>query len=272
MAVKNQVLEILYSFKTHLLKTPLLLGWLLIGSLVALYLDGWKGLAFSLINLSLIGLYALFIRWMTPKPPAPLAVGRPTLELVLTLGLFGLFLLVQLFDFGIWNIQPWQGHLRTFFLGIGTWVHRLIIFPEWIKQDIYLAATSTIKQLLPTLLMFLVLGYRRLAMGLARPHWKLTATLLGSTAAIGFFTGYLTRAPVAQVIALYGIGIFINALPEELFFRGLLLPRLEKIFANPLNALVVSALLFNTLHLPIALYNGESSPMALLGIFSIGYP
>jgi len=52
----------------------------------------------------------------------------------------------------------------------------------------------------------------------------------------------------------------------------MLLPRLEKVFANPLNALVVSTLLFNALHLPIALRNGVSLPLAVLDIFSIGYP
>lgn len=80
------------------------------------------------------------------------------------------------------------------------------------------------------------------------------------------------RAPLIEVLGLYGIGIFINALPEDVFFRALLLPRLERFFANPLNALVVSALLFNAIHIPIMMSNGATLLMAVLEIFSIGYP
>jgi membrane protease YdiL (CAAX protease family) len=88
----------------------------------------------------------------------------------------------------------------------------------------------------------------------------------------GLFSGLLLWAPFYQVIALYLVGIFVNALPEELFFRGLLLPRLEKLAKNPLNALVISAILFNLLHVPIQIYHGSSALRALLGCFSIGYP
>lgn len=269
--MRTQIIATLQSFKTYLLKTPLLLGWLGVGLLVALYLDGWLGLAFGLINLVLIGVYALIIRLMTPEPPAPAPVKRPALELVLALALLGLVLLVQLFDFGVWNLQPWQGWVRGFFQGIGRWVYATGL-PEWAKQDVYIAISSTIKQLIPTLLLFLVLGYGRRAMGLAHPHWKLTAVLVGITSALGLFSGVLTRAPLGQVAGLYAIGLLVNALPEELFFRGMLLPRLEKVLANPLNALVVSALLFNALHVPIEISNGASLLRALLDIFSTSYP
>jgi membrane protease YdiL (CAAX protease family) len=270
--MKSQIFETLSTFKTHLLHTPLLLGWLVIGLVIALVQDGWMGLAFGLVNLVLAGVYALIIRLQTPNPPAPEPVKRPTLELTLALVLFGLFLLTQLLDFGVWNIQPLQGWVREFFKGIGTWAFNLEVLPEWAKQDVFVALSSTLKQLIPTLLFFLLLGYGYRAMGLAHPHWKLTAVLVGITMVFGLFTGVLTRAPLAQVVALTCIGILINALPEELFFRGLLLPRLEKVFANPLNALVVSALFFNALHLPIAISGGESLPMALLDIFNTGYP
>ena len=82
----------------------------------------------------------------------------------------------------------------------------------------------------------------------------------------------MAQAPLGQTLVLFAIGIFINALPEELFFRGMLLPRLETVLQNPLNALVVSAWLFNAMHIPIALHNGASLPEAVLGVFSIGLP
>jgi len=270
--VKTRLSETIRAFKKCLLQTPLLLGWLVVGPLVALYKDGWIGFVFGLVNLALVGAYAALIRWMTPDSPRPHLVKRPVRELMLALGLFVLFLLTQMLDFRVWNIQPWQGWVRGLFQGVGQWVYGLEVLPMWAKQETYLAISSTLKQLLPTVLVFLVLGYGGRAMGLANPHWKLTTLLVGITAVFGGLTGILTRAPLAQVIALYGIGIFVNALPEELFFRGMLLPRLEKVFSNPLNALVVSALLFNALHLPIALRNGASLPLAILDIFSIGYP
>jgi membrane protease YdiL (CAAX protease family) len=89
---------------------------------------------------------------------------------------------------------------------------------------------------------------------------------------LGLATGVLTRAPPGQVLIVYGVGILVNALPEELFFRGFLLSRLEKAFDNSLTALVVSALLFNALHVPIEISRGTSPWMALPGIVSIGYP
>ena len=231
------------------------------------------GLAYGLVNIACIGRCICShnpssnIRIPDSEP-----VKRPTLELALALGLFVLFLFTQMLDFGVWNVQPWQGWVRNFFQGIGQWVYGLEMLPVWARQGSYIALSSTIKQLIPTVLVFLLLGYKRRSMGLACPHWKLSATLVGITALSGLFSGVLFRAPLVQVVALYFIGILINALPEELFFRGMLLPRLEKVFANPLNALVVSALFFNAMHLPIAIHNGASLQMAVLDIFSIGYP
>ena len=269
--MKARILETVRVFKTRLLQTPFLLGWLAVGPLAAFYKDGWMGLAFGLVNIALAGVYALIIRLQTSKPDSE-PVKRPTLELALALGLFVLFLLTQMLDFGVWNVQPWQGWVRNFFQGIGQWVYGLGMLPVWARQGSYIAFSSTIKQLIPTVLVFLLLGYKRRSMGLACPHWKLSATLVGITALSGLFSGVLFRAPLVQVVALYFIGILINALPEELFFRGMLLPRLEEVFANPLNALVVSALFFNAMHLPIAIHNGASLQMAVLDIFSIGYP
>jgi membrane protease YdiL (CAAX protease family) len=177
-----------------------------------------------------------------------------------------------LLDFDVWPVQPWQGWLRGFLADVYRAVASVRGMPEWAIQEVYLAASSTIKQLIPTLLAVWLLGYGSRDVGLARPHWKLTALLVGVTAALGLATGVLTHAPPGRVLALYAAGILVNALPEELFFRGFLLPRLEKALGDPLNALVVSALLFNALHVPIELSRGASPWMALLGIVSIGYP
>lgn len=268
----NEPRKISQHFLQRLRQTPLLLSWLLIGPIIALFIDGWMGLAFGMINILLLGVYAVFIRWMTPDMPSPTQIKRPRLELALALSLFGLILFIQLFDFDVLTIQPWYGWVRGFFMQVYLGMETLGNMPDWVGNDMYWAVSSTIKQLIPTLLVFGLLGYHKGDMGFARPHWKLTVVLVGITALFGLITGILLRAPLAEVLGLYLIGILINALPEELFFRGLLLPSLEKFFAKPLNALVVSALLFNAMHIPVVINNGATPLTALLGVFSIGYP
>ena len=270
------LLESLTAAVTHFLQrlkeTPLLLGWLVVGPLVALYLDGISGLAMALINLALIGVYALIIRHLAPTAPAAEPVKRPRLELLLALGLLALTIVIQLIDFGVWQAQPVYGWVRGFFANVYRGIDTLRAIPALFREELFWAASTTIKQLIPTLLVFVLLGYGKRSMGLANPHWKLTGVLLAITAVFGLVTGVLTRAPLPEVLLLYGIGIFINALPEELFFRGMLLPRLEKLFANPLNALVISALLFNLIHVPVEINHGASLVEALLDVFSTAYP
>lgn len=268
----GRVQAICQHFLVRLRQTPLLLGWLLMGPFIALVIEGWMGLAFGMINILLLGVYAVFIRWMTPNIPSPTQIKHQRLELVFTLSLFGLILLVQLLDFDVLTVQPWHGWVRNFFIQVHLCVESLGVLPDWAKNDVFWAVSSTIKQLIPPVLILLLLGYHRADMGFARPHWKLTAALVGVTTILGLVTGVTLHAPPIEVLGLYGIGIFVNALPEELFFRGLLLPRLERFFANPLNALIVSALLFNAIHVPIMMSNGATLLMAVLKIFSIGYP
>lgn len=268
----REPLHIARHFLRHLRETPLLLSWLAAGPLLALALEGWTGFAFGLINLVLIGGYALLIRRMTPNAPAPLPVKRPRLELGIALALLAIFFATQLLDFGVWTVQPWSGWVRGTFASLFRATAGIPGIPTWALTDVYLAFSSTIKKLIPTLLVFALLGYGRSGMGLKRPHWALSSVLVGLTALFGLATGVLLRAPLYQVLALYVVGILVNALPEELFFRGLLLPRLEKLVANPLNALVISALCFNAMHVPIQIMNGVDPLRAILGIFRIGYP
>jgi membrane protease YdiL (CAAX protease family) len=259
-------------FLLRLRQTPLLAGWLILGPLLAWILDGRSGLLAGLLNLLLLGLYVLLIRWMTPNPAPDRPIRRPRAELLAGLALFSLFLVIQLLDFGVWTAQPWHGWTRNTFASLYRAVAGLPGIPDWALTDLYLAASSTVKKLIPTLLLFWLFGYTFNDMGFSRPHWRLGLLLAGLTALFGLATGILQRGPLGQVLALTLIGVFVNALPEELFFRGYLLPRLEKLCRNPLNALVISALLFNALHVPIQIHNGASPLTVILSIFSIGYP
>jgi hypothetical protein len=178
-----------YTLAAHFVKrlkeTPLLTGWLLIGLLVALLMDGWMGLGLGVVNLLLLGLYVLLIRQMTPNVPAALPIKRPRLELAIALLLFAFVLLVQLLDFGILNIQPWQGWVHGFFSEVKEWVYSWGL-PGWAQLSSFNAISSAIKQVIPTLQVFILLGYGRQAMGLAYPHGWMTAAPVGITAISGF--------------------------------------------------------------------------------------
>lgn len=78
--------------------------------------------------------------------------------------------------------------------------------------------------------------------------------------------------PFLETLALFGLQMLINGLPEELFCRGFLLPRLERVLKNPVNALVLTSILFNALHIPKNVAEGHSLPMALLGCLSAAFP
>ena len=259
-------------FIMRLRQTPLLLAWLIVGPCIALWMDGFSGLIMGLINILLLGVYSVLIRWMTPVPPSKVIVKRPKMEIFLALVLFVFFIVIQLFDFEVWQFQPIYGWIRNFFSQMYTFTASIPALPEWALTDVYLAASSTVKKLIPTLIVFLLLGVDSQGMGLKNPHWKLSGVLVGVTALFGLFTGVLFSRPFYMTVILYVIGIFINAFPEEFFFRGFLFPRLEKMSANPLNALVLTSFLFNAMHLPIQMMNGTPFPQAFLHIFAIGYP
>ena len=255
-------------------QTPLLLGWLLVGPGIAWVLSGTPGLVEGAINLGLLGFWVLLIRRLTPAAPQPFSVRRPWLECWVALGLFALLFAVQLLDFNVVQVNPLNRWVHMLTGGLYNAVYGLaaVGVPQWALQDLFLAASSTVKQLLPTVLASWWLGYRWRDLGLRAGVWRLTAVLLLVTMLLGLGSGTLWRAPLPQVLALYLIGLFVNGLPEELFFRGLLLPHLEPLLGNALNALVVSAWLFNAIHIPIELANGASWPVALAQVFSIGFP
>lgn len=262
----------LNDLKEDLSKTPLLIGWLIIGPIVAFYLDGWIGLVFGLINILLLGIYEIIINSLTPIPPDRDEIKKPVLELIFVLVLISLIFIIQLFDFDVWMVQPIHGVIKEIFRSVGFAVYNITVLPDWLKQDVYLAFSSTIKQLIPVIFLFTILGYNHKNMGLVNSFWKLTGMLFGITVIFGFLTGLLPGDNIFHAFTIFFVGIFINALPEELIFRGMLLPRIEYLFQNPINALVVSAIIFNMLHIPIQIANGNPVWMAILRTLSIGYP
>lgn len=255
---------------------PLLAGWLVLGPLVAAALHGPGAGLIAVANLVLCGIYALIIRWMTPAVPPPLALRRPWPELGIWFAFLLAFLVIQLSENGLIGI-PWLSQAWDRFM-FGT-VRGTIIqleqagAPDDLTQDLFLAASSTIKHTIPLIVITLALGYGWRGLGLAPRAGTLTLILLASSVALGLPFGVLTMAPPWQLALGYLIGLFINALPEELFYRGYLLPRLEAVLRSPLTALMISVWLFNLGHVPLAIaQRGEIPWVALADVFAITEP
>ena len=54
-----------------------------------------------------------------------------------------------------------------------------------------------------------------------------------------------------EIIAEVPYYLFMAAIPEEVLFRGFLQSRLEKLFKNPVNAILLASLVFGLMHIPI---------------------
>ena len=198
--------NIIKHFILRLRETPLLTGWLVVGAGAAFIVRGWTGLLLALINLVLLGFYAVLIRWMTPQVPEIKSFKRPALELAAGLALLALIIIVQLFHFGVWTAQPWYGWIKDFFAGIYVAIMNAGFIPEWALQDVFLAASSTVKQLIPTLLVLILLGYFRPKFNMSVDRWKLTAVLVAITAFFGLINGMFFQRPPLQIAVLWLIG------------------------------------------------------------------
>ncbi len=98
------------------------------------------------------------------------------------------------------------------------------------------------------------LGYRLL------PRWRDLGVALAATAGvaaiaipIGLATHFLTFPPTTPfsvgAVILHTVGLFLTvAIPEELFFRGILQNGIEKHLHNPRLALVLASLAFGLMH------------------------
>lgn len=109
-------------------------------------------------------------------------------------------------------------------------------------------------------------------MGFIFTNLPLILVLLGVTIILGLPFKILFQQPFYKIILTFFIEIFGIDLPEELIFRGYLLPHLEGVLKNSINALVITAILFNMFHIPSELASGMSVYQSLLSSFSIVYP
>jgi membrane protease YdiL (CAAX protease family) len=253
----------------------MLLLWLILGTVVAFVVEGMQGSISSLVNLCLMGVYAVIIKMMTEgKTPQKHKIDKPVFELTVGLLFLGVMFFSSLLFFQVINVPGISQAYNTFITNLYSAVAELgrIGFPQWSLHPLYNALYCTIVASVPVLLIYCAFGYRLRDMSLTSGFWKLTRTLLGISILIGLPVPELHQKPVLQVLVLYIIQIFINGLPEEFLFRGFLLPRLESVLKNPINALVLTSILFNAAHIPFSIANGTDALPALLGAFSISYP
>ena len=263
---------------SRLAGSPALLAYLAVGMIAAAVQDGLKGLEVTALNYLILGFFAVLIRTMTGARPAePIPMRRPKAELGAGLALFALILFCDFLFFHLTRfpvLQPGFDRFVDRAYSVGYWISARGI-PGWTADYLGNAVVSTAIELLSALLLFLVFGYGPRGMGLRPRYWKLTLALIACTVLFALPSGRndpLLQQPLGKTLTLFLIQIFINGLPEELFFRGFLLPRLERVLNNPDYALILSSLLFNAAHIPVHIANGCGLGAALLAVLNLSFP
>lgn len=93
------IITVRHLFK-RLIKSPLLLGWIIIGIIIEFVRNGFKGLVITIINLVLLALFATIIKIMTDNSPKPVSeFEHPRLELLSGVTIFELNPIIALFLF-----------------------------------------------------------------------------------------------------------------------------------------------------------------------------
>lgn len=220
------------------IQSPILLAYFILGTIISFVLHGFLGLCFALLNLVILAASAILIRQMTVNiETMPLPVKRTKIELFTGLAAFLLQMLLICLAWHLTNIpvlQPGMNRLiyilykaANFLCGNGP-LH-------WASNNIGNAFVTTMIELIPALLLFSICEYIPYGIG-SRPYGKLTVVLLAVTVLSGL--SKMRSTPLRyefllQTLVLFVIEIFVSGLPEELFFRGFLLPRLERAFKDP---------------------------------------
>lgn len=274
--LKNRIIiTVIHLFK-RLVQSPLLLGWIIIGIFIQFIRSGYSGFIITIINLIFLTLFTVIIKIMTDTSSVKRIpkINHPRLELVT-----GIILYIYIFiaasivwkqlnipyiSSGILNLLSSNGEIISTLSKIGI--------PDWIILLLINALIVIIIELIPIIILFVLWGYGFKKMGFVFSNLSLILVLLGVTITLGLPTKILFQQPFYKTMIIFFINIFINGLPEEIIFRGYLLPRLESVLKNPINALVITSILFNMFHIPKMLAQGMNGYQALLGCFSIIFP
>ncbi|HEY0251696.1 MAG TPA: CPBP family intramembrane glutamic endopeptidase [Kofleriaceae bacterium] len=165
----------------------------------------------------------------------------------------------------------------TVVLSVWFWQHPRIPTPadapSKIDPEATLAAVArnalgiTIVMLVPTALLCLVLRLRPREVGLVPRRIGLGVALvvfgIAFAVTIQLATGqllYPVFTMTAFALPIYLVHTFVNGLPEEILFRGLVMSRWLALVSSPANAIVLSSLMFSALHLPIEMWRRDAVP------------
>jgi membrane protease YdiL (CAAX protease family) len=269
-SLRNQVGPAVRHLAVRLVRSRLLLAYVVLGVLSGLF-AGPMGLVRALVNYCLLGLYVLIIflwtrndRTVAQERAAQLA--RLTTEETRSLRRRDLSLLAVVFALNIGQvIWFWAGGppmqllvaAREFFLGLGL--------DGELAGTAANAASSTLFALLPVGVVVLLFRLRAGDVGLVPRHMGLGLFLIllgiAFAALIRLGTGQSTRlfsAPeaVPLALAIFAVHIFVNGLPEEFIFRGVMLSRVVSWLRNPHHALVLTSVIFVLSHAPSILVRG----------------
>lgn len=277
--VKTFYRTILFTIKylsQKLMKSPVLVSWIVIGIIIDTIIWGVKGFKVTIINLILLALFTIIIKIMTDNKqikPEP-KFKHSKLELFTGI-LFYIFLYAVLTS--LW------GQAKIPFISSGSTELTVSIkkhilsgqslgIPTWALKELYYACVNIILELLPIIILFLIWGHGFKEMGFVFGNLPLIGVLLVVTILLGIPSKIIFQQPFYETVSLYFISFFINGLPEELIFRGYLLPRFEVVLKNKISALVIVSILFNIMHIPSYLAEGISIHKSLLISFGIFQP
>lgn len=272
---KDIILTVKHLLK-RLIESPLLIIWIIISIISAIILGGYSAFFSTIVNLLLLAMYAVIIKLITDKSPAKFIskIKHPRLELLSGILLF-IFIFIEIAVFWKQGNIPYIGSaINNFELAIKNNVYKLgkIGISQWNVYCIYDISIYFGIMLAPVVILFALWRYDLKNMGFVFCHLPLILILVLITVLLGLPNKVIFQHPFNIVITTYVASVFSNALSEELLYRGFLLPRLEAVLKNPINALIISAIIFNIGHIPSYLGQGVSTYRILLYCFSMSYP
>jgi membrane protease YdiL (CAAX protease family) len=273
----------IWQIACELCRTPLLAAYVSVG-IASAFPYGRSGLMKRLANYLLLAVYVLVIRlWTRTDRPLesrtidgmqsePASSGR---DLIVIASAICISFAYVLFFWG-WGAHP------TIPQDAMSWLRTKFVASGWNPSLAGLAGnglTNTGFQLLPLMTIILFLGYRPRDFGLIPRRIGLGAVLVLIGIALAGLVKWafgqstpLWTSPRALPITLasYALTIFINGLPEEFIFRGVLLSGFLRRLKKPGNALVLTSFLFVAFHVPRMLHESQlSHPWQFLLAFSL---
>jgi membrane protease YdiL (CAAX protease family) len=218
-----------------------------------------------LVNDGLLVLYALLIHVATDPPVPRPRFGLPRVEIAVWCAFATVAGAEALGIHGFWDralerwilepVHAWTGlgAPRVHELGRGAWRWLVLVGLPW--------------------LLFSLLGQRPRDLGLRPRKLGLGLALVGVGVALHELG--LAAAPDPRPLETWGAAVpaFLATLatltlPLEFFYRSLLLPRLETVLRDPLDALAIAALLYTAAGLPARIAAG--APAGALALDLLG--